>query len=146
MRLKRISISWLSEGYLVKREDKKKCNGEIRGACKGNVSVDGNAIIEIATGAQTFNLTELGDVATKLRASCIEDATAHVKLHLEAAYRTLRSSDNKTVKRFIRLRTEVPFPVSLIGLQRARRFECCENIRDKSIHFSLSRGGAGCYE
>lgn len=73
---------------------------EIRGAWKENAGVDGNAIIEIAIGAQAFNLTELGDMATKLRASCIEDATAHVKLHLGAACRTLRSSDNKTVKRF----------------------------------------------
>lgn len=63
--------------------------------------VGGNAIIEIVTGAQAFNLTELSDMATK---SCTRHASRmqrhHVKLHLGAACRTLRSSDNKTVKRF----------------------------------------------
>lgn len=45
----------------------------------------GDAIIEIATGARAFNLKELGDAAADPRASCIEDATAHVQLHIPGA-------------------------------------------------------------
>lgn len=45
---------------------------------KETEGVGGNVIIEIVTGAQAFNLTEPDDMATKLRASCIEDATAHL--------------------------------------------------------------------
>lgn len=89
-----IDLLMMVYDYLC-RDAKIKTQQEIH--AKKTESINGNVTIEIGTRA--FNLTELGD-AVELHASCIEDATAYIQLHLGAVRRTLRSSNSKNGKAF----------------------------------------------
>lgn len=76
----------------MKYEDKKDATVNTRSVQKKTEGVGGNAIIEIVTGAQAFNLTELGDMATKMATRVMHRGCNGIslKLHLGAC-RTLWS-------------------------------------------------------
>jgi len=98
----------ISETILLNANDKK--HEILKSVRRKRKNVGGNAIIEIATGAQAFNLAGLGYVAAGvprvMHRGC--NGTCAIASR-SSAHQTLRFSDNETVMRFIWLRVEMLF-------------------------------------